>query len=65
MPPSKRLPGSDETLPQIIIEDEAFLLRTYLLRPYSQVKAQGNEEKKVLNYPLSRERNVAENAFGI
>ena len=36
VPPSKHLPGSDKFLPDVILRDEAFSLRTYLMRPYSR-----------------------------
>lgn len=60
-PPSKALPGSNQVLPHVIIGDEAFPLCTNLMRPYSREAAQGDEEKKVFNYRLSRARNVSEN----
>lgn len=60
-PPSKALPGSNQVLPHVIIGDKAFPLCTNLMRPYSREAAQGDEEKKVFNYRLSRARNVSEN----
>lgn len=65
MPPPKRLPESNVILPHVIIGDEAFPLTTFLMRPYSRDDAQGDEEKKVFNYRLSRARNTVENCFGI
>ena len=50
-------------LPHVVIADEAFPLRTYWMRPYSRDKVQGDEDKKLFNYRLSRARNVSENAF--
>jgi hypothetical protein len=50
-------------LRHVVIADEAFPLRTYWMRPYSRDKVQGDEDKKLFNYPLSRARNVCENAF--
>lgn len=64
-PTNKALPGINQVLPHVIIGDEAFPLCTNLMRPYSREAAQGDEEKKVFNYRLSRGRNVSENAFGI
>lgn len=64
-PSSKSLPGSKDVLPHVIIGDEAFPLCTNLMRPYSREAAQGDEEKKIYNYRLSRARNVSENSFGI
>lgn len=65
IPNCKPLPGTNCILPHVIVGDEAFPLRTYLMRPYPREQAQGNEDKKVFNYRLSRARNVSENAFGI
>jgi hypothetical protein len=47
MPPSKRLPASDETSSHTAIGHEAFPLHTYLMRPHSRDKARGNEEKGI------------------
>nr|CAI5824184.1 unnamed protein product [Callosobruchus analis] len=52
--------------PHIIVGDEAFPLKTYLLRPYSRFHLDENEpNNKYINYRLSRARRVVENAFGI
>ncbi|XP_023717693.1 protein ALP1-like [Cryptotermes secundus] len=65
IPTEKQLPGSNTTLPHVIVGDEAFPLRTYLMTPFSRDQARGNEERKVFNYRLSQVRNVSENSFGI
>ena len=44
--------------------DEAFPLKTYLLKPYPGSKSKRDNEKIVLNYMLSRSR-VVENALRI
>lgn len=50
-------------LPCVFIGDEAFPLKTYLLRPYSRNALGGNEPNTIFNYRLSRSRRVVENAL--
>jgi hypothetical protein len=47
----------------VIVGDDAFPLRTNLLKPYSSVNLTLKE--RVFHYRLSRARRVMENAFGI
>lgn len=65
LPPAKKLPGTNVYLPHVIIGDEAFPLRTNIMRPFSRDGVAGKEKEKIYNYRLSRARNVVENAFGI
>lgn len=51
--------------PYVVVGDEAFPLKNYLLRPYSRHYLGDNEPNKIFNYRLSRARRVVENAFGI
>lgn len=65
IPSGKPLVKEGEKLPMVIVGDEAFPLKPYLLRPYSRQHLTGNEPNKIFNYRLSRARRVVENAFGI
>ena len=49
--------------PYLFVGDEAFPLKTYMLRPYPGRFL--NDKKRVFNYRLSRARRTIENAFGI
>ena len=64
LPESTVLPGDDEghAIPYVLVGDEAFLLRPYLMRPFPGRTL--NDERRVFNYRLSRTRRVIENVFG-
>ena len=65
LPNYKVLPGAqdEEPMPYVIVGDEAFPLKTWLMRPFPG--RNNTEEKRVFNYRLSRARRIVENAFGI
>ena len=53
----------DRLLPYVLVSDEIFPLKPWLMKPYS---AKNLDEKKLIyNYRLSRSRRTIENAFGI
>jgi hypothetical protein len=63
LPPANQLPNSNKMLPNVIVGDEAFPLKKYMMRPFPRKDL--TDAHKVYNYRLSRARRVIENAFGI
>jgi len=64
LPYPKKLPNSNLISPYTFIADEAFPLRTYMMRPYPR-RLLNDENKSYFNYRLSRARMTIECAFGI
>ena len=63
VPPPEPLPGDDKDTPYYLVGDDAFQLRTWLMKPFS--KRQLEIFERIFNYRLSRARRIVENAFGI
>lgn len=64
IPNDQYFPDANEKLPLVIIGDEAFPLKKYLLRPYPGPQMYEDQKKKNFNDRLSRARKVVEDAFG-
>ena len=68
IPGADFLPGTGVMSPYVIVGDDAFPLKPYLMKPYPERGDVGPEEKlrrRILNYRLSRARRCSENAFGL
>ncbi len=61
--PADQLPNDDRDTPYFIIGDDAFSLRTWMMKPYGSCGLSVAE--RMFNYRLSRARQIVENAFGI
>jgi hypothetical protein len=53
VPEDKQLPGTSCLAPHVMVVDEAFPLKTYLMRPYPGSQSKGDSEKSIFNYRLS------------
>jgi hypothetical protein len=63
IPEGKPLSGQADPSPFVIVGDDAFPLKPYLLKPFPHKNVPG--PNRVFNYRLSRARRIVENAFGI
>ncbi|XP_067285679.1 uncharacterized protein [Pseudorasbora parva] len=63
VPPDDTLPNTNVMMPYMFIGDEAYPLRTDLMKPYPFRYL--NMDQRIYNYRLSRARRFVENAFGI
>ena len=62
-PDPEPLPADDIDVPYFLVGDDAFPLRTWMMKPFSNRNL--DDEERIFNYRLSRARRISENAFGI
>ena len=63
IPGSEEIPHTGMAFPYVLVADEAFPLKTNIMKPYPQEILQIKE--RIFNYRLSRARRIIENSFGI
>lgn len=63
-PKPRNLPGGTYPVPFVLLADDAFPLKPWIMKPYTGTHKKGSD-KRLYNYRLSRGRRVVENAFGI
>lgn len=65
LPEPTSLPKRDIPFPYVVVADEAFPLKPYLMRPFPRRMDRMTNEERIFNYRLSRARLCIENTFGI
>jgi len=63
IPPPEIVQGIDDAIPYSVVADDAFPLKSYIMKPFQQRNL--SKREVIFNYRLSRARRVVENAFGI
>jgi hypothetical protein len=63
LPAPAPLPGDDRPTEYFMVGDDAFPLRSYMMKPFPHRFL--THDERVFNYRTSRARRVVENAFGI
>ena len=63
LPKPASFEGSGTEMPFVILGDEAYPLKTYLMKPFA--RKDSSTEERVFNYSLSRGRRCVACAFGI
>ena len=63
LPTPVSLPGGTVPLPYVVVADDAFPLKTNVMKPFSMRGL--TRDQRIYNYRHSRSRRIVENAFGI
>jgi hypothetical protein len=63
LPPPEEFTGASDKMPFYFVGDEAFPLRSWLMKPVPRKNL--TTEERIYNYRISRARRVVENAFGL
>ena len=63
LPLPEPLPNRTEDCPYVIVGDDAFALKPFLMKPYPQQDL--DLERRICNYRFSRARRIVENVFGL
>lgn len=63
IPPPRNLPNCLEQTPFVILADDAFALKRYMMKPFNFRNQ--NLSERIFNYRLSRARRMIESTFGI
>eukprot|EP00102_Acyrthosiphon_pisum_P010884 XP_008179381.1 PREDICTED: putative nuclease HARBI1 [Acyrthosiphon pisum] len=64
VPPNRPLPNTNIPMPFVLLGDQGYPLKEYLMRPYPR-STNLDSEKEIFNYRLSRARRMIECTFGI
>ena len=63
IPNPRNLPLGQTDVPFVFLGDDAFALKSYMMKPYTQQNL--TTDKRIYNYRHSRGRRISENLFGI
>ena len=63
IPQPTPLPGKTHPIPYMMVADDAFPMKEYIIKPYGHKGL--TTAKRIFNYRLSRARRIVANSFGI